>query len=402
MVSSILTFSNFLVALLWISFAFVVGEFVSRKAKAWIPSLLIAAIVLLIGFWTFVPAEVVATSNLAALGGTVAMYMCISHMGTIIDFNQMRIQWKVVVICLFGLTGMIVACLLLIPIIGGNYVYGGMPVLTGGIVAMKLIQGIATEMGLQDVAVLAILVLVMQQLIGFPLAAICLKIESRKILKEFRESGGKISNEGGTKAMAAKKTLIPRTNPKSISTALILFKLSISAILAIMLGNLVASWIGVNLGAVFVLLFAMVFTELGFLDVDSLNKAGAFGFLMFAMLAGGFAGLANATPSMIATVGLPLLLILVVGVAGTAVMSFVAGKIFKVSFTFSFAMALNALFGFPPNAILTEETCKAMGETTEEVDYLRDKLLPSMLVAGFTCVTIASVIIAGVFVNLLS
>ena len=40
-------------------------------------------------------------------------------------------------------------------------------------------------------------------------------------------------------------------------------------------------------------------------------------------------------------------------------------------------------------------------ETKEEFDYLMGEMYPSMIVGGFTTVTITSVIIAGLFTNLL-
>lgn len=67
----------------------------------------------------------------------------------------------------------------------------------------------------------------------------------------------------------------------------------------------------------------------------------------------------------------------------------------------AFSVALTALYGFPPNYILTDEASKALAETPEEKEFLIDQMLPKMLVGGFTTVTIASVIIAGVFIKFL-
>ena len=72
-----------------------------------------------------------------------------------------------------------------------------------------------------------------------------------------------------------------------------------------------------------------------------------------------------------------------------------------MSFPLAFANGLTALYGFPPNAIITENTCKALGETKEEFDYLMAEMYPSMIVGGFTTVTITSVIIAGIFAGML-
>jgi hypothetical protein len=67
----------------------------------------------------------------------------------------------------------------------------------------------------------------------------------------------------------------------------------------------------------------------------------------------------------------------------------------------AFSVALTALYGFPPNYILTEEAANALAETPEEKEYLMDQMLPKMLVGGFTTVTIVSVLVAGIFVGFL-
>ena len=62
--------------------------------------------------------------------------------------------------------------------------------------------------------------------------------------------------------------------------------------------------------------------------------------------------------------------------------------------------ALTALYGFPPNAIITENTCTALAETPEEKEALMGHMFTPMIVGGFTTVTITSVIIAGVFTGM--
>jgi len=96
----------------------------------------------------------------------------------------------------------------------------------------------------------------------------------------------------------------------------------------------------------------------------------------------------------------PMVILIVVGVAGMAVLCFVSAKILKIPFLLAFATALTALYGFPPNAIITENTCNALAETPEEKEYLMSKMFPPMIVGGFTTVTITSVIIASVFAKM--
>ena len=166
------------------------------------------------------------------------------------------------------------------------------------------------------------------------------------------------------------------------------------------LASLAAKLTGINM-AVLALLFGIVFTELGFLEKDALHKAGSYGFLMYVLMIFVFAGLKDATPQMLGECIGPMLTIIVVGVAGMAVLSIIAGRILKVSWEMAFATSLTALYGFPPNYILTEESVKALAETPEEHQYLLDAMLPQMIVGGFVTVTITSVIIAGIFIGLL-
>ena len=80
----------------------------------------------------------------------------------------------------------------------------------------------------------------------------------------------------------------------------------------------------------------------------------------------------------------------------------IVGKVLGMSKEMGFACALTALFGFPADYVITEEVCRSMGKTEEEYKYLMDIVLPKMLVGGFATVSIASVVIAGVFVNMLN
>jgi hypothetical protein len=121
---------------------------------------------------------------------------------------------------------------------------------------------------------------------------------------------------------------------------------------------------------------------------------------MFALMMYVLDGLKTATPAMLGSVIGPMLILIVVGVAGMAIAEFIVAKLLKMSFTLALANGLTALYGFPPNAIITENTCKALGQDEAEVDYLMSEMYPSMIVGGFTTVTITSVIIAGLFTNL--
>lgn len=132
-----------------------------------------------------------------------------------------------------------------------------------------------------------------------------------------------------------------------------------------------------------------------------LVRSGSFGWLMLSLMAYIFAQLAKATPEMLKEIAGPLVIIIVIGVAGMAVVSTIVGRLLGYSKAMAFALSLTALYGFPPNYILTEEAANALAESPEEKEFLMNQMLPKMLVGGFTTVTVVSVILAGFFAEML-
>ena len=396
---------NFALAFIICAAAYLIGDAVSNLTKAWIPSVFVTAVVLLIGYWTVIPQTVVSDSMLIPFGSSIGIYLLLVHMGTIISLKQLAEQWKTIVICLVGLLGMcLCSWLIAIPIIGKEFVVAGLPPLTGGIVAAVTMQSAAQAKGLEEAALFAIAMYCVQGFAGYPLTAVCLQLEGKKLLKDFRANGGKADKdavekanelEAGTAAKTEKKKLIPELPAKWNGPVMIFLKMGIVAWLAIRVGAIT----GIS-GAVWALILGVIGTTIGFLDVNSLTKANSYGIIMFALMMYVFDGLKTATPEMLGSVIGPMVILIVIGVAGMAVFEFVAAKLLKIDYPLALANGLTALYGFPPNAIITENTCKALGETPEEFDYLMSEMYPSMIVGGFTTVTITSVIIAGLFVNL--
>ncbi len=399
---------NNLLAFLILAVIYYIGEFVGTKTKAWIPSVFVIACLFLFGFWTFFPKDIVALAGMGPpLGGVLVIMLCITHMGTIISIKQLLDQWKIICITLAGLAGMVVLCwFVAAPMVGRDFIIAGLPPLTGGIVAATMMQTAAAEKGLMTASVLAIAMYCVQGFVGYPLTAVLLKREGRRQLAAYRRgdvkkvaaAGGVDADAGNMKVVEApKKRLIPAIPEKYSSTAFILMKLLAVAYLS---NRLSAMTGGAVNQAVITLILGIIFTELGFLDKNSLQKAGSYGFLMFVLMIYVFDGLKNATPEMLGDLIGPMAIIIVIGVAGMGALSIVVGKFLGVSWEMAFATSLTALYGFPPNYILTEESVKALAENESEHKHLMDILLPQMIVGGFITVTITSVVIAGIFVNL--
>ena len=395
---------NFVLAFIICAVAFVIGEVVSTVTKAWIPSVFVTAIIMLVGYWTVIPKTVVSDSLLIPFGSQIGIYLLITHMGTVISLKQLKEQWKTIVICLVGLAGMCALSMLIGPaLMDRTLVIAGLPPLTGGIVAATMMQTAAAEAGLETAAVFAITMYCVQGFAGYPLTAVCLQMEGRRLLKEFR-SGAVDTSAGFETPLAGddanRKTLIPPVPKKFDTDVVVLLRLAIVAWLAFMMGTVKFPGIGTISGAIWALIFGVIFTTIGFLDRRSLNKANSYGIMMFALMMYIFDGLKDCTPDMLVSIIVPMIILIVIGVAGMCVASFIIAKIFKMSFPLAFANGLTALYGFPPDAIITESTCTALAENEEEKAYLMSKMFPSMIVGGFTTVTITSVIIAGFFAKM--
>lgn len=395
---------NFVLAFVLCAAAYIIGEVVSTVTKAWIPSVFVTAIVMLVGYWTVFPHELVSDSKLIPFGSTLGIYLLITHMGTVISLKQLKAQWKTIVVCLSGLAGMCVLSWFICPLfMDKTLVIAGLPPLTGGIIAATTMQTAAANAGLEVAAVFAITMYCVQGFAGYPITAVCLQVEGKRLLKEFRD-GGSVPVALAENPMAMvdepdRKTLIPPVPKKFDSAVVTLIKLGIVAWFATLLGGVSFPFIGKISGAIWALVLGVLFTTIGFLDRNSLNRANSYGIVMFALMMYVFDGLKDCTPEMLVSIIVPMLVLIVIGVFGMAVASFVIAKVLKMSFPLAFANGLTALYGFPCDAIITESTCKSLAQTDDEFNFLMSKMFPSMIVGGFVTVTITSVFIAGAFAS---
>lgn len=401
---------DILMAVVFILLAMSLGDIVSTKTKAFVPSVFVTAALFVIGYWTFWPNDIVSIASWAQPAAGLAMYMLITHMGSLMNLRELAEQWKTVLIALAGLAG-IMAILLTVGrlVLGYETVVAGAPPLTGGVVAALVMQAAAEAKGMTELAVLAILVYVAQGFVGYPITAVLLKKEGQRLLAEYRSGKAQVpvGDAAAAAAVVEKKPLIPPVPEKYNTTYLILLKLAVVSVLADRFAKLVNAGLA-SIGTdvtlhplVVCLVFGVIFTQIGFLDRNALNKANSFGWLMTVLMAFVFDGLRQASPAMLLQVAGSLVGVIGIGVIGLLIFAFIAAKILKESVPMALCIALNALYGFPPNFILTNDAVKALTDDPVEAEHLTGIMMPKMLVGGFTTVTIASVIIGGIFATLL-
>jgi hypothetical protein len=398
-----------MLALVILTFILFVGDFVAVRTKAWVPSIFICATLFLLGYWTFFPQNIVELAGVPPVVATMLMYLLITNMGTLLSLKELKNQWKTIVIALSGIVG-IIALLLGV----GTFLFGfktivvAIPPLVGGVVSALIMSEGAKEAGLASLSVFAIVIYVMQGFAGYPLTSIMLKKEGKRLLTQYRngqltdEAQGKAASEVAATAETPKVELkLFKNMPEKYNTEFFkFFRLALVGFLAYQVSTLLAPVVAIS-PFVLCLLFGVIATSIGFLEKHSLQRANGFGFAILGLMLFIFDGLKKATPSMMLEILYPLIGVIVIGVIGMYIFSFIAGKLLKVSKEMAFAVSLTALYGFPADYIITAEVIKSLTEDEKEREILTSRMLPPMLVGGFITVTIVSVILAGIFVGFL-
>ena len=117
--------------------------------------------------------------------------------------------------------------------------------------------------------------------------------------------------------------------------------------------------------------------------------------MMISILILVFAPLAGVSPADVAALAFPLLLALAFGLVGIALVAGLVGKLLGYSVPLSIGIGLTSLYGFPGTLILSREAARGAGETPQEVAAIEGDILPKMIVAGFSTVTITSVVVTS-------
>lgn len=390
---------NSLVALGIVMLFLLVGEWVSKFTKSYLPSVFITAILFVIGFWTILPKDIVAKASFNTNFANICISLLLVHLGTLMDLKELLQQWRAVCIALLGTIGVIALTLTVgTAIFDWRTVVAAIPPLTGGLVAALLMTNGLKAAGISTLVTLPVAMFVLHSVVGYPLTSVMLKKEGRRVLKEYR--AGKIADPKQTQTATTsttQKNVLGIPNDYQTS-AFIIVRVLIVALLANGCSMLIHNAINAN---VICLIFGVIAHQLGFLENNALNKAGVFQWLMYGLLAYIFSQLSITTPKIIAGVLVQIIVLIALGLLGMFLASWILAKPFKMSPAMAFACSLTALFGFPADYILTTEICSQLATNPKEEAVLNDQMLPKMLVGGFATVSVASVIIASVFLKML-
>lgn len=396
---------NFLIAFAIVMVFMTAGEWVSTVTKAFIPSVFITAVLFVIGFWTVLPKNVAETASFGSGFITICIALLLVHLGTLMNLRELIAQWKAVCIALLGVCGTLLLTLTIGTLIfDWRTVVAAVPPLTGGLVSALLMSNGLKAQGVANLVTLPVAMFVFHSVVGYPLTSVLLKQESRRLLKGFRANGSKLDPsipkmrrgaDDSTKDNRPKLIKLPEAYQTS---AFIMARVAIVGLLAMGFGTLTNNVINSN---VVCLIFGVIAHQIGFLEDNALTKAGVFNWLMYGLLAYIFGQLSATTPSVLGGIVLQIIVLIALGVFGMFLASRILAKPFGMSWQMAFSCSLTALFGFPADYILTSEVARAMSTTEDEEEYLTQQMMPKMLVGGFATVSVASVIIASIFLKLI-
>ena len=199
-----------------IALAFGIGDVIAAKTRGVISSVLVAILLFLIFGSTLkvLPADLMEQSGLMSLIPTFGMALILVNVGSMLDLNDLKREWKTVIISLAGVAGLVTIYLTAGTLIfGKEYALSAMGPASGGMAATMILTAAANEAGRADLAGFVASVMALQVLIGLPIASFCLRKEANRFLvNDAKQVGKMLSDE---KKLSIR--ILPPT-PKTLDT----------------------------------------------------------------------------------------------------------------------------------------------------------------------------------------
>ncbi len=394
-----MTFSTPIIAFAAIAFTFALGDFIALKTRGIVSSIIVAIAVFITfgGVLKFFPPDMMDTSGLIGVIPTFGMALILTNLGSSLDLNELKSEWKTILIALAGILGIVAVCFTAgQALFGRAYALSAVAPIAGGIVAAMISTEAATAAGKVEIAAFIASILSIQKLIGLPIASYCLKKSADRYIAAGKLTGGNAHSNGKKLSLR----FIPDF-PKTMDTPTTHFaRLAIVAVLA----QLLAKTTHLD-GTLSYLLCGVLGSATGFLEKNSLKKAGGDGIVLlatYAYVTKAFLTLTFAEFSYILIVVLGLLLMSAVGIAA---ISTLMGKALGHDMYLSIATGLCCMFGYPVTYTTAVEMVNAAQLThnlsDDEAARLTDYYLPKMIISGVTSVSIVSVIVANIIAPLI-
>ena len=373
-----------------------IGDCISSLTKSRVSGLFVAMVLYLIGFQTgLIPADSVSQTGLVGLAAGWGIAILLVGMGTMMDIKTLLSQWKTVTIALMGLVGLGIATFTVSSwVVGHEWAYAAAAPISGGIIAGNITADAANAAGRPDIAAFAFLVVGVQGFIGIPICSNLLKSYTDKIIK------GEVVMADLSGSGAEEKPKLIKGFPKFMESDNNLFaRLAITAYIGFLLSTYAtAGKVNVN---VMYLIVGIIAYMIGFLPTNAHIVSHGSGILMLCVMAVVFGNLATISMNDLVNMILPLIVTLLIGAAFVLLFGFITGKILKVDWRLCGAIAICCTIGYPGTGIICDEISRSLECDEELRQKITDHITPPIIISGFTSVTIASVIFAGIMAPLI-
>lgn len=376
-----------------------IGEYLSKKTKGAVSSLLFACVLFLAGFWSgILPADITAQSGLVTVMSNFGIALMITNVGTLISLEDLVKEWKTVIIAVMSIAAIGLVCFTVGSwLFGREYALIAAPPVAGSTVAGIIVTSAAEAANRPELAAFAVLVLSMQKFFGIPISTYCI----RKELTNKRNEGFFKKDIAAGKELKLPSMKIFKETPKNLrSNTVYICKLALVACLADFAGK--ATLIPGSSPANYVLnpnvaylLFGLIFARLGFLERDIFTKSNSSGIITFGLLLMLPGSLAKVSPSGLLKMIVPVFGILLLCSIGIILVCSLVGKLLGYSPYTCSAIGASCMLAYPATQIITTECVDSIEWEGDEKQKAMDYMLPKMIIAGFVTVTIASVIFAS-------
>lgn len=371
---------------------YAIGKMIAKKTKGIIVEALFLSAVYIVGFLTGIfPSDNLVNTGVPAMMSAFGTMLLVANLGTMIELRRLIKEWKTVVICLGGLLVLTVLFWTVgIMIFGRYYALCALPPVAGGIVAAGLVTSAAEAAGMTDYGAFASLVCSLQTFAAVPVASYLLHRYCDQLVadRSYLVSAHSASDKDFPDFRIIKN--FPQAwNDGSMMVARLL--------VVTLLGTYISKFSGGTLPAAVVILFlGVIFTELGLLERQSLTKAGYMSLLIMGLVMSLPNSFRSLTLDSFGAMLPPVVFFLILGAVSLIIGGFIMGRILKVDWKLAAAASLAAMYGYPLTEIIPRAVIGSYDLPEEEKEQLLETVMPPLIIAGFTTVTIASVALAGV------
>lgn len=409
---------NMYTALLIVFGFFAIGDIMGVATKAKVSSVFVALMLFLICFVTgILPADLVDTAAMGQVSKLSSAFV-VFNMGTSVNLGQMKKEWKVVVMSLIAMLVAIGSVLVVAPIMGRDNALVAIPIVNGGIVATQIMTEAALAKGATVAAALGTVVFAVQKFVGTIPASRCGLSEAHKLAAEYREAksrGVDLLNEAAAGETAVEVKPQPWKKYEKYFTAYTTLGITaLAAFVANILGKIsgelsamISKALHLNFSisismTIWCLVLGMIVGQLGIVPPSILEKGKSSGFWMVATFCTLIPSLAKISIADLKTLAWQTILVFAAVLIGCFVLLYFL-PLWKLVGSRNMAMgvAMSQLLGFPATYLIVNEVATAVAADNDEKEYIVKRLSPAFVVSGFVSVTTISVIVAGIFADIL-